>query len=173
MRLILRIFLAVVMMVAFGHVAEAKKPNVDLDHPLTVEMTGVSSGGYFVKAWAVAKNADKAIEQARKDAFLAALKTGITASANTSGVTNLPALMTPSQFEDHRIEIAQMITSGEYLNYVQDVSSTYPKGADNVKSPNGRKVGLSLVIDYSGLRAMLQKKGWTKGLNDHFEYKGN
>lgn len=155
--------------------AKAKKNKVDLDHPLTVKMTGVSSGGYFVKAWAVAKNADRAIEQARKDAVIAALKTGIEAdsAAEGAGVANLPALMTLEQFEKHYMDVARFMADGDYLNFVKDVSSTYPKGADNVKTPNGRKIGLSVVLDYAGLRSALQDRGWIKSLNDHFEYKGN
>ncbi len=175
MKKILGIFMIMIVSATWMVAAAAKRYKIDLDHHTTVEMTGVSSEGYFVKAWAVAKNADKAMEQARIDAVLAAIKTGIkpASGAQGAGVANLPALMTEENFDKHFIEIADFLASGDFLDFVKDVSSTYPKGADNVKTPNGRKVGLSLVLDYSGLRSELQKRGWTKGLNDHFEYKGN
>lgn len=168
------LFLAVALLGVLP-VGAAKKHKVDLEHPTTVKMTGVSSDGYFVKAWAVSKNADKAMAAARIDAVLASLVNGIQADENAggAGVTNLPALMTKDQFNEHRSEIESFFSTGEFLKYVRDVSSTYPKGADNMKTPNGRRVGLSLVLDYSGLRKMLQDQGWIKGLNDHFEYKGN
>ncbi len=175
MKKVLGIFLVVILS-AFGMAADAaKRYKIDLLHSTTVTMTGVSSGGYFVKAWAVAKNADKAMEQARIDAVLAALKTGINAdmAAEGAGVANLPALMTAEEFDKHFMEIGDFLSAGGFLDFVKDVSSTYPKGADNVKTPNGRKVGLSMVLDYAGLRSELQKRGWIKGLNDHFEYKGN
>lgn len=173
-RILSVLFLAVVLLGALP-VGAAKKYKVDLEHPTTVKMTGVSSEGYFVKAWAVAKNADKAMDQARIDAVLAALKTGIEAdtAAEGAGVANLPALMTADEFDRHRIDICEFLQTGGFLDFVKDVSSTYPKGSDNVKTPKGRKVGLSQVLDYAGLRHMLQKRGWIKGLNDHFEYKGN
>lgn len=168
--------LMIVILSAMGMSAEgAKRYKVDLERPTTVKMTGVSSEGYFVKAWAVSKNADKAMEQARMDAVLAALKNGIKAyeGAGGAGVTDLPALMTSDEFDTHWSQIGDFLSGGGFLDYVKDVSSTYPKGADNVKTPDGRKVGLSLVLDYVGLRKMLQDRGWIKGLNDHFEYKEN
>lgn len=175
MKRILKIFIMLAMLVSFMPTEAAKKFKVDFNHPMTVKMTGVSTQGYFVKSWAVAKNADKAMEQARMDAVMAALQHGIEANeaAEGAGVANLPALMTPAQFNEHRLEIERFFTSGEFLNYVKDVSSTYPKGADNVKTPDGRKVGLSMVLNYVGLRNWLQEMGWIKGLNDHFEFKGN
>lgn len=174
MKSILKIFILLAMLVSVIPTEAAKKYKVDFGHPMTVKMTGVSTQGYFVKAWAVAKNADKAMEQARMDAVMAALQSGIEANeaAEGAGVTNLPALMTPAQFNEHKLGIEQFFTSGEFLNYVKDVSSTYPKGSDNVKTPDGRKVGLSMVLNYVGLRNMLQERGWIKGINDHFEYKG-
>lgn len=167
------IIIAMALLTCFLTGSAAKKGMVDLDHATMVKMTGVSSKGYFVKAWAVAKNADQAMAQARIDAVLAALRSGIEAESGSGGTTSLPALMTAKEFDEHRAEIVNNLSNGTFLNYVKDVSSTYPKGSDNIQTANGRKVGLSMVLDYSGLRKSLQDLGWIKGLNDHFEYKAD
>ena len=173
MKRILCVTIIALILSHFLPASAGKKCNVDMNHPTDVRMTGVASNGYFIKAWAIAKNADKAIAQARIDALLAALRNGIAAERGAGGTTSLPALMTGREFDDHRYEIACMLASGELNRYLKDVSSTYPKGADNIKTPAGRKVGLSMVLDYSGLRRQLRELGWIKDLNDHFEYNTN
>ena len=127
-------------------------------------------GKQIVKAWAIAKNADKAIIQAKMDAVSAALFNGIGYDQSTHGmgVANLPPLVTPKQYEENKDLFDNFFKKGDFLNYVNDINSAYPTGENNIAAPGGRKVGVNLMIDYKGLHNWLQVNGIEKGLNKHF-----
>lgn len=127
-------------------------------------------GKQIVKAWAIAKNADKAIIQAKMDAVSAALFNGIGYDQSTHGmgVANLPPLVTPKQYEENKDLFDNFFKKGDFLNYVNEINSTYPAGENNIAVPGGRKVGINLAIDYKGLHNWLQENGIEKGLSKHF-----
>ena len=127
-------------------------------------------GKQIVKAWAIAGNADKAILQAKMDAVSAALFNGIGYDQATHGmgVSNLPPLVTPQQYEENKELFDNFFRKGEFLNYVSNVNSTYPSGENNMVVPGGRKVGINLTIDYKGLHGWLRENGVEKGLDQYF-----
>lgn len=160
----------VALMCIFTNGEAAKKYKWDSSATPIVEQTGVASDGYFVKAWGVASNADKAMEKARMDAVHAALFCGISQSQNKQGrgTGELPALVDDAIATKREDFFRSFFSSGKFLEFVSDVSSTYPKGADNVKTPQGRRVGLQLVLHYDSLRKYLQEEGVVKTLGEHF-----
>lgn len=124
----------------------------------------------LVKAWAVAKSADKAIEQAKMDAVQAAFFNGIGPDESThgQGVATLPPMVRPAQYEEHQKEFEEFFKKGEFMNYVREVNSLYPSGENNMAVPEGRRIGINLVIDYPGLHRWLKENGIEKGLGGHF-----
>jgi len=140
-------------------------------HALEVYTTGQGAGRtQLVKAWAVAKNADKAIEQAKMDAVTAALFTGIPFDARTHGmgVSNLQPLVKEEQYREYQTLFDDFFKKGDFMQFVRDVNSAYPSGENNVSVSGGRRVGVNLVVDYPGLRYWLEQNGITKGLGGHF-----
>ena len=127
-------------------------------------------GKQIVKAWAIAGNADKAILQAKMDAVSAALFNGIGYDQATHGmgVSNLPPLVSPQQYEENKELFDNFFKKGEFLNYVSNINSTYPSGENNMVVPGGRKVGINLAIDYKGLHNWLRENGVEKGLDQYF-----
>lgn len=140
------------------------------------EMTEVYTTGQganrtqLVKAWAVAKSADKAIVKAKMDAVTAALFNGIGYDQSTHGmgVSNLPPLVKPEEYAANEKLFREFFKKGEFLKYVREVNSAYPTGENNMKVDGGRRVGVNLVIDYPGLRKWLKENNVTKGLGGHF-----
>lgn len=166
------ILTALILLLLSDNAVSAKSYKLKLDHTPKVEMTGVASKGYFIKAWGTASNADKAIDQARIDAVAAALFYGIepSRSARGNGVAQLPSLMKRSDYDSNKAFFDNFFKKGSFLQYINDVNSSYPTGQDNVKTPDGRRVGIEFTIDYDGLRSFLQENGLLKKLNDHFNY---
>lgn len=141
------------------------------DHALEVYTTGQGKNHtQLIKAWAVAKNADKAIEQAKMDAVSAALFTGIGFDESTHGmgVSNLPPLVNAEQYSENETLFQEFFKQGDFLKYVREVNSTYPSGQNNISVPGGRRIGINLVLDYPALRKWLEEQGIGKGLGGHF-----
>lgn len=128
------------------------------------------NGKQIVKAWAIGRNADKAIIQAKMDAIDAALFTGIGYDASTHGmgVANLPPLVSFQQYEENKALFDNFFKMGLFLNYVSNVNSSYPTGENNMAVSGGRKVGINLIIDYKGLHEWLRENGIEKGVGNHF-----
>lgn len=164
------LFLALLALIVCANDLQAKKYKFKLDHPFVVEQTGVASNGFFVKAWGIESNADKAMDMARMDAVAAALFTGIepSAEAKGKGVAALPALVTQQQYLSHKDFFDKFFKDGIFLQFIVDVNSTYPTGENNIKTPKGRQVGINLVLHYNELKHFLQENDVLKTLNDHF-----
>lgn len=129
------------------------------------------NGRQLVKVWAVAGNADKAIEKAKMEAIDAALFYGIPYDPSTHGmgVSNLNPLVTPEQYEKNADLFQNFFKKGDFLKFVRNVNSSYPTGENNMSVPGGRRVGINLNIDYNGLNLWLEDVGIKKKLGDHFK----
>lgn len=154
-------------------IAEAKKYKWTYnDHPSEVYTLGVGQNGrQLVKTWAIGKNANKAILQAKMDAVSAALFCGISPdpSTNGMGVANLPALVSRNVYEANKEKFIKFFTTGEFLNYVNNINSDYPTGENNLALDGGnRLVGINLSLDYRGLKEWLMEKDIIKGVGGHF-----
>lgn len=162
----------IVLLIASGTI-EAKKYKFQYcSHPYEVFTTGQGQNKtQLVKAWAVDKSADKAIEQAKLDAVAAALFTGIGYDESTHGmgVSNLGALVTKQQYDDNKLLFDNFFKKGEFMKYVGEINSSYPSGSNNMAVPGGRRIGINLRIDYPGLRQWLKDNGIVQGVGGHFK----
>jgi hypothetical protein len=163
------VFLLIVLVGASSGTAK-RKYKFDLNHDYMVVQTASAAQGKLVKAWAYGKSADKAIEQAKMDAVAAAFFTGIQPAMDGQGVGTLPPLVDQAGYVEYESFFTKFFTEGEFMNYVREVNSAYPSGENNVSTPQGRRVGINLVLYYDELRQMLEANGIRKSLDDFFHY---
>ena len=45
------------------------------------------------------------------------------------------------------------------MKYVEKVNSNYPSGANNVKTSNGRRIQILLIVDWKGLAEYYMENG--------------
>ena len=124
-------------------------------------------GTKFVKAWGVASNADKAIVQAQMNAIAACLFTGVEATETAGRIPPICA-QEGDAYAINRTYFDNFFSTGEFLKYAKTVNTRYPSGEDNVKTPEGRKVGVYLQIMYDSLRKQMEKDGIVKSLGNYF-----
>lgn len=141
-------------------------------HPLEVYSLALGkNGNQLVKSWAVGKNADKAILQAKMDAIEGALFKGIPYDESTHGmgVSNLPPLVSTAQYEENANLFFNFFKTGDFLKYVNAINGRYPTGENNIAVKGGRRIGINLSIDYRGLHQWLEQNGIVKGVGNHFK----
>ncbi len=163
------LFLCIASFLLVNPLAAKKKYKFKLTGDYAIEQKrGGINGTKVVKSWAVAKNADKAIEKAKENAIAAAIFTGYQANPNPSiGAYEVPALCSNPEetFYNNQDFFEDFFTGKVYLNYVHEVNSAYPSGENNISTPSGRRVGILLVVEYSALRKHLEDAHIIKGLN--------
>lgn len=161
------VLLALVLFLAFGQLNAGKKYKFTFEPPYEIEQLrpGQVVDHYrtqLVKSWALDKNPDKAIIKAQQNAVAAAMFTGI-AQSQVVGASYVPPICGgPQAYEANKDYFDKFFTSGEFMNYVINVNSTYPTGEDNVKTPNGRRVAVYLQLMYGSLQQRLLEDGIIK-----------
>lgn len=156
----LTIALIIFMIGAFSDFAQAaKKYKFQLeDHYQIEQVRGSTSERLLIKAWATASNAKKAIEKAKQDAIAATIFGG------SNAIT--PILRHVESFDEHRDYFEEFFTKGEYLNYVEEINSAFPTGENNIQTPEGRRVGILLIVYSSQLREKLEQDGIAVKMSD-------
>ena len=159
------LFLILLLLVSLS--VSAKKYKFDINHSCQVEIVRVAQQGTkYLKAWGVAGNADKAMDQAMQDAVAACIFTGVEGNQIAGKIP--PLTSGRDAYEAHKAFFDQFFTKGEFLNYVKNVNSGYPTGENNIAVKGGRKVGIYVVVMYDNLRQLLEKEGIVKSLNSYF-----
>ena len=160
------VFLAVFMITAMISV-HAKSYPFDMTHSYEVQIVRVAQQGTkFLKVWGIAGSPNKAMDRAMQDAVAACIFTGV---AGNDIAGKIPALVTdPNAYNQHKKFFDTFFKKGEFMNYVQNANSGYPTGENNVKTSQGRKVGLYVVVKYDNLRKRLEDEGIIKALNSYF-----
>ena len=152
--------------------AQGKKYKFTFAPPYDIEQVRVAQQGTkFVQSWALDKNADKAIIQAKQNAVAAMLFTGI-APNDVMGAGVIPPLFPQGSaaYEQHKDFFDKFFQQGEFLKYALDVNSTYPTGQNNVQTPNGRRVGVYLQLMYDDLRRLLIQENMIKAMGDQLRF---
>lgn len=128
------------------------------------------NGSRFVKVWAVAKNADQAIDEAMKSAVEACLFKGIEANSIAG---YLPPLCPDGidSYRDHKDYFDNFFDSKEYLHYVTRANSHYPTGEDNISYQGQRRVGIYVQLKVSELRHKIENDGIIKSFDNIWEIK--
>lgn len=173
MKISLKPFLTFLIAIIIAMPAVAKKYKWEFNSriPQVYTIGQGKHGLQLVKVWAVGKNADKAIVQAKMDAVTAALFYGIAPDKSTNGMgtADLPPILNDKQYYDNKKLLDEFFKKGEFLRYVKEINSTYPTGENNISVPGGRRIGINLSVDYRGLHQWLQDNGIEKGVGGHFK----
>lgn len=132
-----------------------------------VVMLGVGSDGTKVfKIYTTAKNVEKAIALAKKEAVEICIFKGLPGAGT---VAQTPAMCDYANEEKHAEFFETFFTpGGQYLRYVNMTTDGVPSGQDRLKIKGGYKVGLKVQILYDDLRKDLEKAGVIKGLSYGF-----
>ena len=127
------------------------------------------NGSRFVKVWAVAGNADKAIDEAMSSAVEACLFKGIEAN----GAAGYVPPLCPDGIEAYKANKAYFdhFFKGDHLLYVTRANSKYPTGEDNISYHGMRRVGVYVQLKVSDLRRRMEKDGIIKSLDNIWEIK--
>lgn len=167
-----KITLIFIVLLSFQGSLWAKRYKFKLNPPFMIEQVRVAKQNTkFVKSWATAKKADEAIVIAKQNVVAAALFTGISPNYEM-GAGVIPPLCSQGMnaYYDNKDYFDNFFKKGDFLNYILDVNSTYPIGENNLKTPEGRRVGVYLQLLYDDLRKKLINDKIIKGLGDQFKY---
>ena len=115
-------------------------------------------GTKIVKVVSLAGNAKKAINLALQDAVYASLFIGISGNGEFESV---PAILFDGQkaYQDNKKVFNRFFKKGEFMSYAHLVNSEFPSGKNNVSSPQGRKVTVYVVVEYSKLLNLFDGMG--------------
>jgi len=171
----MRKLLITITLLTICMITMAKKYPFDMKHQYRVEQVRVAEdGGRFVKAWGVAGNADKAIIQALQDAVACCVFMGLEAKNSTTlghNANAVPSLCPEGlkAYEEHKAYFDQFFTKGDFLLYAANSNTGYPTGENNVKTKDGRQVGIYVVLKVDQLRKRLEQDGIIKSFETIWE----
>ena len=170
MKKVLTLTLLVVLAVSSAFAAKKYKFEMKDQYSVFLYQEG-KDGVKVVKAIAIAKNADKAIEDAKMDAVASAIFFGFPKDPTSRmGGNGVPAIITrgAAEYDAKRAFFDEFFKTGQFLNFVYEVNSTYPSGQNNMQVPGGRKVTIMLGVRYDLLRKYLEENGIKNALGDYF-----
>ncbi len=112
----------------------------------------------MVRVIAYGSNADNAIAKAKLDAVAAASFFGI---PGEDQMDSIPAILfdAKGQYIRNKKELDLFFRNGNYLSFVTNANSTYPSGHHNIQTPKGRKVEVTLIIDWQALSNFYSQLG--------------
>ncbi len=131
---------------------------------------GGMQGACRVKVWTIAKNTEKAIEQAPKNAVHGILFKGYAADAEAR-IPGRRAMITDYQVEQDNAEYFEEFfkDGGRYMRFVSLVGNGAPQAGDVIKVGKKKyKMGIVVVVKTDELRKELESAGILKSLNSGF-----
>ena len=130
---------------------------------------GAVPGACRVKVWTYAKKADKAIEQAPKNAVHGIIFKGYAANPELR-VPGRRAMVTDyavgQEFADYFKEF--FAEGGRYMRFVSLVNNGAPMAGDVIKVGKEYKMGIIVTVKIDELRKELESAGVLKSLNSAF-----
>lgn len=154
------LLLIVVAIMSFGHIAAKNTARFNINAERQVFVTrSTTPGKKMLKVIASGSNADKAINQALCDVVAAITFFGAQADGEMEAV---PAILKNgiAQYNANKKAFDKFFKKGQYLNFVVRANSTYPSGQNNIKTSNGRKVQIIVIVDYAELASYYQSQGY-------------
>lgn len=149
---------------------EAKKYPFKIDAQREVYVTrSTTAGTKMLKVVAYGSSADAAIERAMVDAVATITFFGASGQGEMEGC---PAVLLNGRelYEQHKPYFDKFFKKGEFLKYVERVNSTYPFGADNVKTSMGRRIQILLIVDWKGLADCFKAAGYKTAISELGNY---
>ena len=162
-----KIFIALLSALCFHQMACAKSYPFDMKHSYNVEIVRVGSQGTkYLKVVRTAGSVNKAIDGAMQDAVAACIFAGVEGKENAGKIQ--PLLRGKDVYDNNKRFFDDFFKKGKFMNYVKNVNSGYPSGEDNVKTNNGYRICLYVIVMYDKLRKYLENEGLVKSINSYF-----
>lgn len=152
------------------YTVEAKKYPFSIDAIRNVCVSrSTQAGTKMVKVSACGRTADAAIEQALLDAVVSLTFDGAQGLEEQEGC---PAILYGGRevYYQHKAYFDKFFKKGEFLHFVEKVNSTNPMGADNVKTKNGRRIQIQLIVNWKGLADRYKSNGLKTIVSELSEY---
>ncbi len=167
-KIFLLLFALALTVAVTGQTRKERKAMYSSDYNYEIETLGVGQDGTkLFKIWAYAKKPHDAVYKAKRYAVSAAIFKGIPAG---NGAAPTPPIVSDlDSYDKHKDFYDEFFKAGGmYLNFVNSTTDGIPGGKDRIKMKKGYKVGLSVSLNYSGLRSYLEEKGIAKRLDAGF-----
>ena len=143
-----------------------KNPAAFYDYEVECMGTG-RDGTQLIKVWGYGKNANKAIDQAKKNAVHAVIFRGI--AAGKPGCMQRPLATRPGTEQQHRAYFEAFFKDGgKYLNYVAITSDGSIDPKDRLKVGREYKIGVIVTVMHAQLRKELEAAGVIPALGQGF-----
>lgn len=133
------------------------------DYEIFCVKTG-QNGLQIVKVFSYGKSVEKASAQCKKNAVHGAIFKGISGGDCRPN----PPIVGLDKYESNKAYFDEFFSSGKYLQFVTLSGDGSIAPNDRLKTSNGYKVGLPVVVRYDALREKLEKDGIARALNQGF-----
>ena len=163
-----KVFVALVLIVLMSNVSiEAKKYKFNINNSYEVEIVRVGKKGEkYLCVSGKAASVDNAMDNAMQNAVVACLFTGVEGTAYAG---RIPAICdSVGAYHNNKKYFDDFFKKGEFMQYVRNVNSGYPSGANNVRKGFKSIVKLWVVVRYDALREKMEKDGVVKSLDVYF-----
>jgi hypothetical protein len=143
-----------------------KNPAAFYDYEVECMGTG-RDGTQLMKVWGYGRKANKAIEQAKKNAVHAVIFRGI--AAGKPGCMQRPLATRPGTEQQHRQYFETFFADGgKFLNYVAVTSDGSIDPRDRLKVGREYKIGVVVTVMHANLRKELEAAGVIPALGGGF-----
>lgn len=156
MKRLMVVFLSLAWLVSCG-------PAKVYDYEIHCIKTG-ENGLQIVKVYSYGKTVEKASAQCKKNAVHGAIFKGISGGSCRPN----PPIVGMDKYETNKAYFDEFFSSGKYLQFVTLSGDGSIAPNDRLKTPDGYKVGLPVVVRYDALREKLENDGIARALNQGF-----
>ena len=151
-------------------VAQKKKADKDTEqwrYEIEAAAKG-TQGTALIKVWSYSKDANVAMEQAKKNAVHGIVFRGYSANSNEPAGQR-PLLANPNADQEHKDFFKDFFkTGGKYLKYVSLVNNGAIGLGDRIKIGKEYKIGVVISVNVAELRRDLEDAGIVKKLSSGF-----
>ena len=133
------------------------------DYEIHCITTG-ANGLQIVKVYSYGKTVDKASTKCKKNAVHGAIFKGISGGSCRPN----PPIVGMDKYETNKAYFDEFFSSGKYLQFVTLSGDGSIAPNDRLKTSNGYKIGLPVVVRYDALRKKLENDGIARVLNQGF-----
>lgn len=143
------------VLLATTTLASCSSAKPDFSYEMVCQGVG-TQGSNLLKVYSYAKNNDKAIEAAKKNAVHGILFKGIVGG---NGCAAQPAIVKPNEQAANEVYFKNFFESGAYLRYVSLSNDGTISGKDRLKVGKYYKIGVIVSVNKHDLRKQLEADG--------------
>ena len=164
--LFLGFLLMLIPMLSFAQKKKADKETVQWRYEIEAEGVG-TQGTYQIKVWSYSKDANTAIEQAKKNAVHGIIFRGFPGKDRIQG--QKPLAQSPNLEQEKEGFFKDFFaTGGKYLKFVSLSNNGNIAAEDRIKIGKEYKIGVVISVNQALLRKDLEDAGIIKGLSNGF-----